>query len=73
MPEVKALEKKIFTFNKDGSAKFVESKKGQSSPALKEDWEFNSWGRWELIGDTVYLSVNRFKAVRQEVRAREAQ
>jgi hypothetical protein len=62
---VNAVEKKIFTFNKDGSAKFIESKKGQSGPYLKEDWEFVSTGSWDINGDTVHLFTKRFAAVRQ--------
>jgi hypothetical protein len=63
--EVNAITKKTFTFEKNGRAKFVESKKGQSGPYLKEDWEFVSNGTWETAGDTIYLFINRFAAVRQ--------
>lgn len=62
---INAVEKKIFTFNKDGSAKFVESKKGQSGPYLKEDWEFVTTGTWDINGDTVHLFCQRFASVRQ--------
>jgi len=62
---VNAVEKKIFTFNPDGKGTLVESKQGKSSPFLKEDWEFRSWGTWDLFGDTVYLRVDRFASVRQ--------
>jgi hypothetical protein len=62
---VNAVEKKIFTFNTDGSGNLVENKQGKSSPFLKEDWEFRSWGTWDLFGDTVYIFVNRFASVRQ--------
>lgn len=62
---VNSVEKKIFTFNKDGSGKLVENKKGQSGPYLKEDWEFVSTGTWDINGDTVRLFCNRFASVRQ--------
>jgi hypothetical protein len=62
---INAVENKIFTFNKDGSAKFVENKKGQSGPYLKEDWEFVTTGTWDVNGDTVLLFCKRFAAVRQ--------
>ena len=62
---INALEKKIFTFEKNGKVKFVENKKGQSGPYLKEDWEFVSLGTWDVNGDTVHTFVNRFSAVRQ--------
>jgi hypothetical protein len=63
--DVNAVTKKVFTFEKDGKAKFVESKKGQSGPYLKEDWEFVSTGTWDMNSDTVYLTVTRFAAKRQ--------
>jgi hypothetical protein len=62
---VNAVEKKIFTFNPDGKATLVENKQGKSSPFLKEDWEFRSWGTWDLYGDTVCMFVNRFACTRQ--------
>ena len=63
--DINAVTKKIFTFGKDGKAKFVESKKGQSGLYLKEDWEFVSTGTWDVAGDTVHLFTSRFAAVRQ--------
>jgi hypothetical protein len=63
--EINAVEKKIFDFGKDGKAKLIESKKGQSGPFLKEDWEFDSWGTYDFAGDTIKLFINRFAAVRQ--------
>ena len=62
---INAVEKKIFIFEKDGTARLVENKKGQSGPYLREDWEFNSWGKWNVNGDTVRLFIDRFAAVRQ--------
>lgn len=64
-PTVKAIEKKIFILNRDGSAKFIEKKSGKSGPYLKEDYEYISTGTYGFLGDTVYLSINRFKAVKQ--------
>ncbi|MDR0306391.1 MAG: hypothetical protein LBI42_06080 [Chitinispirillales bacterium] len=64
--EVNAMERKIFTFYRDGKVYLVESKKGQSGPFLREDWEFRSWGTYDFKGDTVMLSINRFAAVRQD-------
>ena len=63
--DINAVEKKIFTLEKNGKAKFVENKKGQSGPFLKEDWEFVSNGTWDVNGDTVCLFINHFAAVRQ--------
>ncbi|HON09494.1 MAG TPA: hypothetical protein PLE24_01400 [Chitinispirillaceae bacterium] len=62
---IHAIEKKVFTFRKDGTALLVENKKGQSGPFLKEDWEFRSWGKYDLIGDTIVLLIDRFAAVKQ--------
>lgn len=64
-PSVNAVEKKIFILNRDGSAKFIEKKSGKSGPYLKEDYEYNSYGTYGFRGDTVYLSINRFVAVKQ--------
>jgi len=63
--EINAIEKKIFTFDKKGGVKLVENKKGRSGPFLKEDYEYRSVGTWDVLGDTIYLFVNRFTAVRQ--------
>jgi hypothetical protein len=60
-----AVERKTFTFGADGSVFLVESRKGQSSPYLREDWEFRSWGTYKFRGDTVALEITRFAAVRQ--------
>jgi hypothetical protein len=62
---VNALTRKVFNFGRDGKVYLVESKKGQSSPFLKEDWEFRSYGTYDYKGDTVMLSVSRFHIVRQ--------
>ncbi len=64
--EVNAVEKKIFTFYKDGKVKLVENKKGQSGPYLKENWEFLSNGTYDFVGDTVVLKIARFAAVKQD-------
>jgi hypothetical protein len=62
---INSVEKKVFIFNKDGSAKLVESKKGQSSQVLKEDYEFNSYGTYDLLGDTIMIFIKRFASVKQ--------
>jgi len=62
---VNAVEKKVFQFNSDGSAKFIESKNGKSGKYFKEDWKFVSWGDFGLMGDTIYMAVDRFKAEKQ--------
>ena len=63
--DVNAVAKKIFTLEKNYKGKFVESKKGQSGPFCKEDWEFVSTGTWDANGDTLHLFVTRFAVTRQ--------
>jgi outer membrane murein-binding lipoprotein Lpp len=63
--EVNALERKVCTFYRDGKVYLEESKKGQSGPFFKEDWMFKSWGTYGYKGDTIMLSISRFKAERQ--------
>jgi hypothetical protein len=63
--EIHAVEKKIFSLSRDGKAKLIENKKGQSGQYLKEDYEFISWGTWDMLGDTICLFINRFASVRQ--------
>lgn len=63
---VNAVEKKIFIFGNDGKCRFIENKKGKSGPFLKEDYEYISYGTWDMKGDTAYLKTNRFVAVKQK-------
>ncbi|MCL2689076.1 MAG: hypothetical protein FWE57_04430 [Chitinispirillia bacterium] len=63
--DINALERKVFTFHRDGKVNLVENKRGQSGEFLKEDWEFRSWGTYDLKGDTIMLSISRFASVRQ--------
>jgi len=62
---VNAVEKKVFSYMKDGTCKLVETKKGQSNPVLKEDWEFDSYGTYDLLGDTIFMFINRFVCAKQ--------
>jgi predicted lipoprotein with Yx(FWY)xxD motif len=64
--QINAVEKKIFAFYKDGKAKLIENKKGQSAKNLKEDWEFQSYGTWDCLGDTIFIFVNRFVCAKQD-------
>ncbi len=61
-----AEERKVFTFGGDGKGSLVWNKKGKSSPFFKEDWEFRHWGNWDLMGDTIFLFVDRLACVRQQ-------
>jgi hypothetical protein len=59
------VEKKSFSFSSDGKVQIVETKKGQSSEYLKEDWEFRSSGRYDLKGDTIFVFIEREQSPRQ--------
>lgn len=63
--EGNAVRREKFVMNKDGTLLTTESKKGQSSEYLKEDWQFTSWGTWQMKGDTVYMLIEREKCDRQ--------
>lgn len=65
--EVHTVEKKIFTFTDDGKCKLVENKIGQSSPVLKEDWEFVSSGTYDFLGDTIFMFIDHFARARQNI------
>jgi hypothetical protein len=61
----KGVEKRRYTFMKDGSFNSDEEMKGQTAETLKEDWQFLSWGKYDLRGDTILLFVEREKCTRQ--------
>jgi hypothetical protein len=60
-----AVQKNRVSFRKDGSYEMSEEMKGQTKPTLKEDWLFLTWGTYALKGDTILLSTQREKRVRQ--------
>jgi len=64
--EVNALTRKVFHFQPNNRVYLVESKKGQSGPYLREDWEFRSWGTYDFKGDTIMLIINRFQSFKQD-------
>jgi hypothetical protein len=61
----KAVETSHYTFAKDGAFSGIEEKLGQSTPYMKEDWKFLSWGTFDLMGDTVYMFITREKCPKQ--------
>ena len=63
---VNAVENKTFRFNRDGTAYFEERKQGQSAPNLRENYRFETWGTWDMRGDTIHILANRFTQHRQE-------
>jgi len=60
-----AVEKKSFSFGADGKVQIVEERTGLTNPGLKEDWKFESWGTYDLVGDTILLFINREKCDKQ--------
>jgi len=64
-PKVNAVMTKTIKFGTDGKVQFTEKRSGQSSPVLKEDWHFESWGTYGYKGDTIMFSISRFAAVKQ--------
>lgn len=60
-----AVEKTRVTFKKDGTFAMEESMKGQTKPNLKEDWQFTSSGTYGIKGDTILLSVQKEKRLRE--------
>jgi len=70
----KAVEKKQYTFAADGKVDITEERSGLTSPDLKEDWKFQSAGRYELKGDTILISVThekRLKMVYQHLKQKK--
>lgn len=61
----KAVDKRVFKFSKDGSFWSSEERKGQTTEFLKEDWKFISWGKFDLMGDTIYQFIEREKCEKQ--------
>ncbi len=60
-----AKDIRMFKFNDDGSFEASEERHGQTTPFLKEDWKFLSWGTFDLMGDTIYQFINREKCTQQ--------
>jgi len=64
-PRYKAVETRIYSFAKDGGFTGVEEMHGQTTPYMKENWKFLSWGTYDLMGDTIYMYVTREKCAQQ--------
>lgn len=61
----KATQRRTYKFAKDGAYEGSEAMVGQTTPYMKEDWKFLSWGTFDLMGDTIYLNITREKCTRQ--------
>lgn len=62
---IDAVEKRSYSFSKDGTMLLSEERKGKSAPNLKEDWKFESTGTYALKGDTALLHITKEKCLRQ--------
>jgi hypothetical protein len=76
-PEVNAVKTRVFRFGRPSSGRLgtihlTEGERGFTGPHLFVDYEFNTWGEWDLKGDTIMLVVNRLQATRQNFRQRMA-
>ena len=63
--EAKGIDKKQFTFSKDGKVEVIEERQGQTNQVFKEDWKFISSGTYELKGDTILIFVAKEKCPKQ--------
>jgi hypothetical protein len=61
----KAVDRRKYTFSPDGKLYVLESMKGQTEEFLKEDWMFESWGSWDVKGDTALLFIEKESCKRQ--------
>ncbi|HEX3018726.1 MAG TPA: hypothetical protein VHP36_00415 [Chitinispirillaceae bacterium] len=61
----KARSIRFFNFGKDGKFESAEEMVGQTTPFLKEDWKFISWGNYDFRGDTIVMSITREKCPKQ--------
>ena len=61
----KALDKRVYKFTSDGKFEGSEEMRGQTTPYMKEDWHFLSWGTYDVKGDTIHLFITREKCPRQ--------
>jgi len=57
---VNAVDRKVFTFRKDGSAYFLGEKKGQVSPYARIDAKFETFGTWDIKGDVIHITATKF-------------
>lgn len=61
----KAKSFRSYTFAKNGKFESQEAMLGQTTQFMKEDWQFDTWGDYDLKGDTIVLSITREKCPRQ--------
>ena len=62
---VNAVDRKVFTFRKDGTAYFLGEKKGKISPYAKIDAKFETFGTWDIKGDVIYITATKFVQYKQ--------
>jgi len=67
----KIVERTEIHMRNDGTLFIMEGKKGDTSEDSKEDWEFHTFGTWDLLGDVAHHHITREKRVRQTVQWRD--
>ena len=67
----KLVERNEIHMRADGTLFIMEGKKGDTSEDSKEDWEFHTFGTWDLLGDVAHHFITREKRVRQTVQWRD--
>lgn len=61
----KLNERKEIYMNKDGTLMVKEGRKGKLDNVSSEDWAFETYGTWDMIGDVAQFNITREKRVRQ--------
>jgi competence protein ComGF len=62
---LKRVERTEVYLDKDGKLKIVESGKGKLDPVSSDDWMFESYGTWDMMGDVAQCFITRDKLIRQ--------
>ncbi|MCL2690290.1 MAG: hypothetical protein FWE57_10660 [Chitinispirillia bacterium] len=67
----KVVERTEIHKRADGTLFIMEGKKGDTSEDSKEDWEFHTFGTWDLLGSVAMQSITRERRVRQTAQWRD--
>jgi hypothetical protein len=62
---LKRVERTEIHLGKDGKLAIVEGGKGKLDAVSSDDWLFESYGTWDIIGDVAQCYITRDKLIRQ--------
>jgi hypothetical protein len=62
---LKRVERTEIHLDKDGKLKIVKGGKGKLDAVASDDWLFESYGTWDVMGDVAQCFVTRDKMIRQ--------